>query len=401
MLINDVLKFNTDSQINILETCIKDGLNLNNQLKKIGLSYENLRYLAIENPKTSTDDVNHHLENLENLRLNPNNIPAISFFSGAGGLDVGFEYAGYSNLASIEINELFCETLKLNFPNHLVVNGDIKEREIISNILTEKLKLTIPFEGVFHGGPPCQPFSIASNQRFNKNNENFKRKGFNDKEKGNLLEDYIWFIERFKPKVFIIENVPGLLELDKGEGLNIALKKLKNLGYTISDPKIINTAYYGVPQKRMRLIIVGSRTENQFIFPKPNLYQTSCFNVFQNDISNLNNHETRQHTANSVIRYMRLKFGERDQLGRVDRLNPYLPSKTVIAGGTKGGGRSHLHPYIPRTISVRECARLQTFPDNYIFAGSTARQFTQVGNAVPPLLGFKLAKEIYKQFFNK
>lgn len=81
-------------------------------------------------------------------------------------------------------------------------------------------------------------------------------------------------------------------------------------------------------------------------------------------------------------------------MGRVDRLSPYLPSKTVIAGGTKGGGRSHLHPYTPRTISVRECARLQTFPDSYVFTGSTARQFTQVGNAVPPLLAYKFALAI-------
>ena len=91
---------------------------------------------------------------------------------------------------------------------------------------------------------------------------------------------------------------------------------------------------------------------------------------------------------------MLLEYGERDKLGRVDRLDPRLPSKTVIAGGTKGGGRSHLHPFFPRTLSVRECARLQTFPDSYIFTGANARQFTQVGNAVPPLLAYKLATSI-------
>ena len=91
---------------------------------------------------------------------------------------------------------------------------------------------------------------------------------------------------------------------------------------------------------------------------------------------------------------MILEYGGRDKLGRVDRLDPRLPSKTVIAGGTKGGGRSHLHPFIPRTLSVRECARLQTFPDSYEFTGANARQFTQVGNAVPPLLAYKLALAI-------
>ena len=96
---------------------------------------------------------------------------------------------------------------------------------------------------------------------------------------------------------------------------------------------------------------------------------------------------------------MKLAYGSRDQLGRVDRLDPAKPSKTIIAGGNAGGGRSHLHPYIPRTLSVRESARLQTFPDNYIFTGSVARQFTQVGNAVPPVLGAQLAKAIKESYF--
>lgn len=103
--------------------------------------------------------------------------------------------------------------------------------------------------------------------------------------------------------------------------------------------------------------------------------------------------------AGSVRRYMALDYGERDQLGRVDRLNPILPSKTVIAGGTNGGGRSHLHPEIPRTLSVRECARLQTFPDDYIFVGPTARQFTQVGNAVPAVLAAQLGLAILESYF--
>ena len=94
-----------------------------------------------------------------------------------------------------------------------------------------------------------------------------------------------------------------------------------------------------------------------------------------------------------------LAYCERDQLGRVDRLNPAAPSKTVIAGGSHGGGRSHLHPDIPRTLSVRECARLQTFPDDYVFLGSAARQFTQVGNAVPPVLGAQLGLKLREIFF--
>lgn len=117
-------------------------------------------------------------------------------------------------------------------------------------------------------------------------------------------------------------------------------------------------------------------------------------------VAHLPNHQTRQHKAGSVMRYMELRYGQRDQLGRVDRLDPALPSKTIIAGGTKGGGRSHLHPFFPRTLSVRECARLQTFPDDFVFHGPPARQFTQVGNAVPPLLAFQLASQIYECLFS-
>ena len=111
-------------------------------------------------------------------------------------------------------------------------------------------------------------------------------------------------------------------------------------------------------------------------------------------------HVTRKHQASSVLRYVKLPFGGRDKLGRVDRLHPMLPSKTVIAGGSSGGGRSHLHPSIPRTLSVRESARLQTFPDDYEFTGSHSRQFTQVGNAVPPVLATQLAWQIYQSFFS-
>jgi DNA (cytosine-5)-methyltransferase 1 len=349
--------------------------------------------------------LNLDYESIENLQVSPKNIPAISFFSGAGGLDIGVEYAGFTNLASIEINELFCDTLRKNFPDHLVIgppdySGNVKDREGIADILRKKLNLNSHFEGVFHGGPPCQPFSIAANQRFAKENENFKRKGFSDTEKGNLLNDYIWFIMEFKPKVFMIENVPGLYEIDNGKQLSNVLEKLSKIGYNIAKPQIINAANYGVPQKRLRLIIVGTRENDIFDFPQVDSVQTPCLKVFEKSVKNNENHQTREHTAQSILRYMQLDYGKRDHLGRVDRLNPYLPSKTVIAGGTKGGGRSHLHPYSPRTLSVRECARLQTFPDNYIFTGSSARQFTQVGNAVPPLLGFRLANQIQRQYFN-
>ncbi|MCF8244697.1 MAG: DNA cytosine methyltransferase [Saprospiraceae bacterium] len=389
----------TENQRGLLNRCVSEEIVLTEKLSSIGLEYDDMRYASNFELKIPTTKI----EWTDDIERTPNNIPAISFFAGAGGFDIGFYLAGYENLASVEINKVFCETLKHNFPTKLVIgppdySGDVQERQAIAQVLIEKLGLEAPFEGVFHGGPPCQPFSIASNQRFSKNGENFKRTGFDDKEKGNLLFDYIWFITKFRPRVFIIENVAGFMELDKGKQLSKACEIFKEAGYMLTDPQVHNLADYGVPQARQRFVMVGSRT-GHFVFPEKSKQHTPCAEVFTKSLNGVKNHETRLHKAESIMRYMELEYGKRDKLGRVDRLNPAQPAKTVIAGGTKGGGRSHLHPYIPRTLSVRESARLQTFPDWYEFKGAIARQFTQVGNAVPPLFAYKLAVAIKQQFF--
>lgn len=364
-------------------------------LKQNGLSYDSLRY--INNPAVD-ENCMRPIITLDDIEKASDNIPAISFFSGAGGLDVGFSYAGFNNLMSIEFNEIFCNTLRKNDPGKIVIGppdyvGDISRREEIAEILRIH-NVHIPFNGVFHGGPPCQSFSIAANQRFSKDGDNFKRTGFDDEEKGTLIFDYIWFIKTFRPLAFLIENVEGIADCDTEGRIQTALDDLALCGYTITKPQIVNAAYYGVPQNRMRWIVVGTRGNTPIVLPAPNEQATPCGSVFNRKLDGVPNHITREHTAQSISRYMLLEYGGRDKLGRVDRLDPRLPSKTVIAGGTKGGGRSHLHPFSPRTLSVRECARLQTFPDTYVFTGANARQFTQVGNAVPPLLAYKLALAI-------
>ena len=378
-------------QISLLDSCIESNKKLSEVLKSKGLTYDDLRY-------TSQDTIQHFdtVETIDDVEVFHDSIPAVSFFSGAGGLDIGFSYAGFNNLAAIEYERLFCDTLRANWPNKLVIgpphySGDIKNHAEIASILREKLNIEGCFPGVFHGGPPCQPFSIASNQRFNKSGDNFKRKGFGDADKGNLLFDYLWFIKEFQPQGFLIENVSGLIELDGTDRVSRALTELSELGYAICRPSILNAALFGVPQNRNRCIILGVRGKIAPILPSPSITPTPCGSVFQKSLKDAKNHITREHSAESVKRYMILPYGGRDQLGRVDRLDPSKPSKTVIAGGTKGGGRSHLHPYFPRTLSVRECARIQTFPEKYDFIGPIARQFTQVGNAVPPLFAYKLA----------
>lgn len=390
-------KITLQTQDEILAECIKNEISLADALTSRGLTYDSLRYRDYSDIVPQSE----RSETLDEKEKTSASIPAVSFFSGAGGLNIGFEYAGFDNLVSIEFNEVFCETLRQNNPNKTVIgppdhSGDVRNHEEISALLGAVIGVDKPFDGVFHGGPPCQPFSIAANQRFTKDSDKFKRQGFDDEEKGELLFDYLWYIKRFMPRAFLIENVAGIADCDDDGRIKTALDELVALGYAIMQPKVINAAYFGVPQNRMRWLIIGTRAGKPIEFPVTNDYVTACYDTFSRPLEGIENHQTREHTAESVSRYMQLAYGSRDKLGRVDRLNPYLPSKTVIAGGTKGGGRSHLHPYSPRTISVRECARLQTFPDSYVFTGATARQFTQVGNAVPPLLAYKIAAQIRK-----
>lgn len=393
-------KISFAEQTVLLEKCSAEGLDLSAEMEKWGLTLEDFRYkpsLDLPLPEVA-------YAALDSVQRVPNGIPAISFFAGAGGFDIGFHCAGYDNLASVEINQIFCETLRHNFPKKLVIgpphfNGDVRDRESIAEILRSRLGLEEPFEGVFHGGPPCQSFSIAANQRFSKNGENFKRVGFEHQEYGNLLFDYLWFIQEFRPRVFILENVAGFMQMDNGQQVQRAIDVLKKVGYSVTKPQIFDLADFGIPQHRNRFVMVGSRTGQVFDFPRKQKNRIPCFEALNRDMSRAANHETREHKPESLLRYMQLEFGKRDKLGRVDRLNPAKPAKTVIAGGLKGGGRSHLHPFVPRTLSVRECARLQTFPDWYVFTGAIARQFTQVGNAVPPLFAYQLATEIQKQFF--
>ena len=339
---------------------------------------------------------------LEDYTLQQHDVPVVSFFTGCGGIDLGFEAAGFQHTAAFEFNELFCKTLRNNRSGWKVfgppiATGDVSNvDEIISNL--ESI-IPLEFEGLFAGGPPCQPFSIAANQRFSKSGENFKRIGFGHEKNGSLLFDYISIVKHFRPACFLIENVPGLRDLDGGKQLSSAIEDLEKNGYSVESPTVLNAADYGVPQYRERLFVVGTRNGKGFVFPRPQKVRFGAGSVLPRKQGCVQNAETRTHKLSSVSRYMRLCYGQRDQLGRVDRLVPYQPSKTVIAGGTKGGGRSHLHPDIPRTLSVRECARLQTFPDDYIFEGATARQFTQVGNAVPPVLAAQLASAIAESIF--
>lgn len=388
------------TQLKLVERSESTGVPLSLLLEEAGISYNDLIY---------KDSCKRRYERVHPLLLSDFNekhseIPVISFFSGCGGLDLGLEAAGFSHLACFELNELFCKTIRRNRPKWKVFGppthaGDVSKTSDVIETLNGIIKA--PFPGIFVGGPPCQPFSIAANQRFSKNGENFKRVGFAHETNGNLFFDFIKLILQFKPQVFLIENVPGLRDVDNGKQLQEAIAILQSEGYFVESPLVIDASNYGIAQQRIRLFIIGARTRKHFTPPPPKKSIIGCGNILSDthNLFSLSNSEIRMHNSASIKRYAQLNYGQRDHLGRVDRLDPSLPSKTVIAGGTSGGGRSHLHPEIPRTLSVRECAQLQTFPDDFVLLGPTARQFTQVGNAVPPVLAAQIGIAIKKSYF--
>ena len=384
-------------QIRIFEAAGPDA-EIGDALAPAGLSIDDLVYESSRTLRWTGGLPNR----ISMFAKSASGVPVVSFFTGCGGMDLGFEAVGFEHRASFEISEMFCNTLRLNRPDWRVFgpplhSGDVSDFESVVATLTPLV--SIPFEGVFIGGPPCQPFSIAANQRFSKAGPNFKRVGFNHEGNGSLLFDFINLVAEFRPAVFVIENVPGLRDIDGGHQLAMAIERLRNCDYSIVAPAVYDASEHGVPQYRHRMIVIGSRSSGMFVMAQPK-QPTGAGSVLAARMpACASNQETRNHKVRSVRRYMRLNYGERDHLGRVDRLNPMKPAKTVIAGGTKGGGRSHLHPEIPRTLSVRECARLQTFPDDYRFAGPTARQFTQVGNAVPPVFAAVLAESITRAYF--
>ena len=246
-------KFTIKNQLDLLHKCEETGQSLSSALQEKHMTYDNLMYQTYSNNALQLPEI----ERIEDVVRYFDNIPAVSFFAGAGGLDIGFSYAGFNTIASIELVELFCNTLRHNNPDKIVIgppqySGDVKNHEEIANVLRNVVGIQKGFPGIFPGGPPCQPFSIAANQRFNKSGDNFKRKGFEDNEKGNLLFDYLWYIEEFLPSGFLIENVEGLLELDDNGRIRQALNHLQELGYSISEPTIVNATYYGVTQNRKR-----------------------------------------------------------------------------------------------------------------------------------------------------
>lgn len=338
--------------------------------------------------------MNYYLTALNSLYLpqkSSQGFVAVSLFSGGGGLDLGLSLAGFDFRYANDKVQYYCDTIYCNFPNCVTEAKDVRDLKV------QEIKELIKANSIslIAGGPPCQAFSILG-----------KRGAFSDL-RGQLVFDYIRLIDDLKPEAFVFENVPGLLTLNGGEDWEKLYYYFQvQTGYNIYT-SILNAADYGVPQIRKRIFVVGFRQPTEFTFPNPEYRDSSNLDLLNHhllgwlpaklaleDVDGLYNHDIRIHGDRVRSRYEKVPPGGRDKIDHTDRINPEKPSRTVLVGSKAGGGRPHIHPYFPRHITVREAARLQSFPDWYRFLGTSTAQYRQVGNAVPPLLALAVGKSI-------
>ena len=187
----------------------------------------------------------------------------ISLFSGAGGLDIGFEKAGFNISVAVEIDSACCETLRANRPTLPIINKSVTD--VTGEEILNAANLSVGEAALVIGGPPCQSFSLAG-----------LRKGLND-DRGKLLFEFVRIVRETLPKGFVLENVKGLANWDKGRAIDLLLEELgkpinykgKTIVYHIAPPKVLDAADYGAPQFRERLILVGNRINKGYSYPKP------------------------------------------------------------------------------------------------------------------------------------
>ena len=304
----------------------------------------------------------------------------VSLFTGCGGLDLGFEAAGCETVAAVDNDFEACKTLRFNRPEWNVFEGDIRDY----NPSMRDVDIVI-------GGPPCQGFSSAG-------------KGDPKDPRNFLWKEYMRVVERLKPRAMVLENVPALTHKKNGDHLTGIMAELERHGYHFVYG-VLNAADFGVPQARRRLVVIGLR-DGVPTMPEPT--HVGHHVTVHDAIADLDgkfdedwSHVPPRHAPHVAERWALLEPGETDPNYRRARLDPKKPSTTIRAGGGYGPKGNHLagfhppiHPYEPRQLTVRESARLQSFPDDWILKGSKTAQGRQIGNAVPVKLAEGIAHHV-------
>ena len=306
----------------------------------------------------------------------------ISLFSGCGGMDLPFHKAGFKVVWAIDSNKYACKTFSRNIAD-VIINDSIENIDIAQ----------VPEAEICIGGFPCQDFSLI-----------WKRPGL-EGTRGNLYTYFLDFVNKKKPKAFVAENVKGLLSANNYQAIKQIISDFESIapGYLVK-PKLYNFADYGVPQFRQRVLLVGIRMDTgfNFVHPQPEYGQNrkkpyrTAGEALKNVEAVLDNNKHHKIQTRTVEILNRIQPGGnfsdipkdspyyvKGMISHVyRRIHPDKPSSTIIAGG--GGGTWGYHYLEPRSLTNRERARLQTFPDDFVFEGSTTEVRRQIGNAVPP-----------------
>lgn len=334
------------------------------------------------------------------------NFSSLELFAGAGGLAIGLEMAGFNNIGLIEIDKDACKTLKHNRSSWNVINHDIME--LVSYDLCKYFEINKGELDLISGGSPCQSFSYAG-----------KKLGLED-SRGNLFYSYVEFLKQLQPKCFLFENVKGLLTHNKGNTFSLILRYFENCGYTLQY-KVLNANDYGVAQKRERLIVIGIRKDLKdilkFNFPKKYKYKPILRDILLDVPVSCGAKYSKEKEAIFKLvppggywkhidekiakRYMKSCWNMTGgRTGILRRLSMEEACLTILTS-PQMKQTDRCHPLYERPFSIRESARIQSFPDNWEFCGSINSQYRQIGNAVPCLLAYAIGKELYNSFYNK
>lgn len=343
----------------------------------------------------------------------------IDLFCGCGGLSEGFQMAGYNIVLGVDNNNPALQTFVHNHKGSMALNADLSAPETFETIekIVEEKKVD-----VIIGGPPCQGFSLTGKRLF-------------DDDRNKLYLAMIEMVKRYKPKAFLIENVPGMATLYNGEVKDEILRRFREMGYKI-DCKVLCSADYGVPQIRKRLVFVGLRDgEEAFEFPspthKPEEYITceQAIGDLPSLVDSLGS-DDMEYSQEPSTEYQRLMRGSCDRLKNHKAIDHKQFVKDTIALVPDGGNwkdlpagvgdsrkfhmawtryasnkpsrtidtghRNNFHYKWNRCPTVRESARLQSFPDDFVFWGNKGQQDRQVGNAVPCLMAKAIAEQLLK-----
>lgn len=358
-------------------------------------------------------------------------LKAISLFSGGGGLDLGIARAGFATRVAVEWERYACDTLRLAKASRRrvgghrylqgckVIHSDI--RDLTPDQILKAARLEPEEADLLIGGPPCVTFSVAG-----------RRAGLQS-DIGQLFSDYVRVLDHAKPSAFIFENVKGILSARGDDGavggaLETILAALAAPGYSLTW-RVVDAADYGVPQHRHRLIVLGRRHGGSFVFPEPtheNPERSGLFGALglvqpwqtvRDAIGDLPrpvpakskpeiaNHVARTYSDDVIESFAATPPGKRNPRYKRDRLLWTAPAKTIRAqgkpkadgSGQKNSSHQSIHPVEHRQITVRESARIQTFPDWYVFPSTFVNGYRVVGDAVPPALGAVLASAVRAQ----